>query len=175
MLAILKYKDIVFDEFYLDKDDVTIRRKTNGYYGRWEIDDKAVPFKFTAKNCYEYEGLHIPRTRTTIGIHWILTLLRGVEFEDGSVIDHLDGNPKNNVRENLRITSQHINCRNRKLRKDSSTGYAGINFRDNLYIVRRYVSGKRMYASAKTLKEAITKLGQFNALAESEGKAYIDR
>jgi len=175
MLSVLKYKERILEEFYLDEDDETIRRRKDGYYGRFKKHDPVVPFIFSSGRGIDYLGVHIPRTRTTIAVHWVLTLLRGIEIEDGSVIDHIDGNPQNNRRENLRVTTQKHNCRNRKLRKDNKTGYPGISYRDNLYIVRRQIAGKRRYASAKTLDDAVKIWHQFNDEARKCGEAFIDR
>jgi hypothetical protein len=175
MLYALKYKERILEWFYLDKDDNTIRRRKDGYYGRYKKHDIVEPYLFKSKKGYEYLGIHIPKTRKTIAVHWVLTILRGIDFEDGNVIDHIDGNPKNNTRENLRITTQSINCRNRKLRSDNKTGYPGITFRDNLYLVRRQIGGKRKYASAKTLDKAVEIWERFNEIANQCGEWYINR
>ena len=174
MLKILEHADKIKDEFYLDDDDITIRRKKDGYYGRFKKHDIVVPYKFKSSRGFEYEGIHIPRTRTTIAVHWILTLLRGIKIKDGSVIDHIDGNTKNNSRENLRVTTQSINCRNRKLRCDNKTGYAGITLRNNTYLVRRQINGERKHARTKSFDRAIEIWNEFNELAKKHGEAYID-
>lgn len=44
----------------------------------------------------------------------------------GSVIDHIDGNPANNKKSNLRITSQNKNLLNRALLSNNTTGIAGV-------------------------------------------------
>ena len=177
MLKALKYKEKILEEFYLDEDDNTIRRNKDGYHGRFKEHDIVKPYLFKGGNGTGYLGIHIPRTRETMAAHWVLTVLRGIHFEEGSVIDHKDGNPQNNTRTNLRVTTQSINSRNRVLRKDNKTGYPGINFNaaSSLYIVRKQVNGSRRYSSAKTLPEAILRLREFEAEAERLNEGYIHR
>jgi hypothetical protein len=177
MLKALKYRDKINEWFYLDDDDITVRRKKDGYHGRYKKDDIVKPYICGRGNGTKYFGVHIPGTRETIPMYWLLTVLRGIEFEDGSVIDHVDGNPENNERHNLRVTSQSVNCRNRKIRSDNKTGYPGVRYdnKSRLYIVRKQVNGERMYASAKSIDDAISKAKEFERLAELNGKGYIHR
>ena len=55
----------------------------------------------------------------------IWKMVYGVEPD---VIDHIDGNPRNNRLDNLRNTVHLSNCRNQKLRKNNSSGHLGVRF-----------------------------------------------
>ena len=44
----------------------------------------------------------------------------------GFVIDHINGDPRDNRKGNLRITSQTKNTYNERLKKNSTTGYKGV-------------------------------------------------
>lgn len=56
-------------------------------------------------------------------IIWVL--LNGV-IDENLTIDHIDGNPFNNRKDNLRLVTRKINQRNRKLMKNNTTGECGI-------------------------------------------------
>lgn len=45
---------------------------------------------------------------------------------EGCVIDHIDGNPRNNSVFNLRAVTMKVNSRNRKLSKANTTGMGGV-------------------------------------------------
>ncbi len=47
---------------------------------------------------------------------------------EGSVVDHINGNPRDCRKENLRIVSQRANTYNSGMRKSSTTGYKGVCF-----------------------------------------------
>ena len=74
----------------------------------------------------------------------IWKMIYGVEPE---VIDHIDGNPRNNVLSNLRDTTQLSNGRNMKMRKNNSSGHMGVRFdtRLNKWIAVITPSGKKVH------------------------------
>lgn len=60
----------------------------------------------------------------TIPLH---RLIMGIEKENNKVIvDHIDGNPLNNSKSNLRICSQKENCWNRGLKSTNTSGVTGV-------------------------------------------------
>lgn len=48
--------------------------------------------------------------------------------EKGYEVDHIDGNPRNNKRNNLRICTHHQNCMNRGFSKNNTSGFKGVSW-----------------------------------------------
>ncbi len=69
-----------------------------------------------------------------IFIHRVLYFLYNGQLDDKMVIDHFDGNPKNNSKENLRQVTYADNCRNKKLSSNNKTGINGIHECHNLIV-----------------------------------------
>jgi len=65
----------------------------------------------------------------------------------GMDTDHIDGNRQNNQKGNLRVCSHSENMRNRKLNKNSTSGYKGVHWSSKYrtWIARIQVNGSRLY------------------------------
>lgn len=174
MLKVIEHKEVLLASFYLDKDDNTVRRKIDGYRGRYKQHDVVNPY-YHKTTSGDYAMVHIPKTRKSVQLSHLLTLLRGIYIPDGSDIDHVNGNTLDNSRGNLRIVSHQLNCRNKKMHKNNTSGYTGISYnaKVNLYYVRKYIQGIRMYKSAKTMDEAKKILIDFERISFNEG--YTER
>lgn len=169
MLTVNKYKDILLEEFYLDLDDITVKRNKDGWRGKFKRHDTVKGFKMHKLG---YLGVHIPRTRKTIQMAHLVTLLRGTEIPEGFVVDHINGDTTINTRCNLRVVPQEINMRNCVKSKNNTSGHNGIswNKKADCYIVRKYIDGVRKYGgSAKTLKEAAVLMERLNKEASNCG------
>ena len=53
------------------------------------------------------------------------------KYFDGNMLDHIDGNPHNNKKENLRIATQFENTKNHKVYKNNQSGCSGVRFLEN--------------------------------------------
>jgi hypothetical protein len=51
-----------------------------------------------------------------------------MKAEDGVDVDHINGNPLDNRRENLRVCTRKQNCANSRARTNTSSRYKGVNF-----------------------------------------------
>lgn len=81
-------------------------------------------------------------------VHRILWILYNQEsIPDGLVIDHIDGNRKNNTKENLRLATYSQNSQNSKNRKNNSTGYKGISIKKDRGYFYYYCQICRNYKS----------------------------
>lgn len=111
----------------------------------------------TINGFYCYSGIQ--------ALHRILT-----DCPKGLVVDHINRNPLDNRRCNLRVCTQQVNNNNRKVRCTNKVGVTGISFvaKYGYYTVRKQLpNGKRKYlGKAKTAEEAIKILkgGDANAL-----------
>ena len=173
MRTINKHKDILLEWFYLDEDDMTVRRAKDGYRGRYTKHDAVFPYQLCSRG---YGGVHIPTTRTTVPYHQLLTILRGINIPDVSVIDHIDGNSDNNKRDNIRVVTQSINCKNTRMKKNNTSGVTGINWNEasNSYVVRKQIKGTRVYLGHRnTLQEAIILLDSYKDALLLDG--YTER
>lgn len=146
--------------FYYDENTPTClsrcsqtshKTKLKLFSGTGEITNKAGYYQV------EFRG-------KTYQVHRIICLLFGYDLSDkGRVVDHLDGNTKNNKIDNLRVTSRAVNQRNTKLNKNNTTGMSGVTFskKTNSYVasVKRIDSKSRKYKSFK-----IDKYGREGAL-----------
>lgn len=71
------------------------------------------------------------------------------------VVDHVDGNPLNNTRENLRLATHAENARNTKLRKDNKCGFKGVRKSRNKWRATITVHGEaKNLGSFDTAEEA---------------------
>lgn len=76
--------------------------------------------------------------------------------ESGMCVDHIDGNPLNNCKSNLRICTIHQNCYNRKAGKANATGIVGVQKKN-----------KSEYNAYITFNKKRINLGNFKNLDEA--------
>jgi HNH endonuclease len=99
---------------------------------------------------------------------------------DFDVIDHIDGDGTNNKIFNLRTANMAVNARNAAMRKDSSSGIAGVHWHVGrwgrpVWVARVQINGKRHFlGSFDDIEDA--KSARLHALAKygfgpSHGKA----
>jgi len=76
----------------------------------------------------------------TILMHRVIT-----NAPPDKVVDHIDGNPLNNCRSNLRICTQAENIRNKGKRIDNTTGFCGVFKSWKGFMAKIRANGKQFY------------------------------
>ncbi len=109
------------------------------------------------KGNYVYTHINSKKIR----LHRMLMLA-----EPGQEIDHIDGNPLNNLTNNLRLCTRAENQRNRALHKNNTSGFKGVVRHFNKWRAQVRVNGKLRYfgifsdktQAARAYNEAVRKL-----------------
>lgn len=83
-------------------------------------------FKWSVSVCPNNKNKFYTQSRIkgqgkTISIHRLV-----MKAKKGETVDHIDGNPLNNTRSNLRLCSQSNNSKNQNLRVTNTTGFKGV-------------------------------------------------
>ena len=101
-----------------------VRRGRGAGYAHRHIGDEA------GLKCYMRDGdRHMIRVYfggRLYPAHRVIWTLECGEIAEGHVIDHIDGNPFNNILSNLRSIPSEENTRNAKKRLDNKTGVTGV-------------------------------------------------
>lgn len=86
--------------------------------------------------------------------HYIL----GFRYEqDYIVVDHINHNPLDNRKENLRICTQQENIFNSSKGANNTSGIRGVTYKkaDNLWVAQLMINGQTLYKSFKSKEQAI--------------------
>ena len=113
--GIIYWKEWVSPEWY----------KYKGSYNRFLLERAGKPVEFG-----KTRSGHLRTNaggRSSVYAHhiaWVLTYGKLPEH----YIDHIDGNPENNILGNLRDVPHNINLLNQRMRKDNSSGVTGVSW-----------------------------------------------
>lgn len=116
--------------FFIDGEDL---EKIKGY--KW------IPRRYKNKSIF-YINTYTKENNSLL-LHRLI-----MDFPEGMVVDHIDGNPLNNQKSNLRVCSKAQNTRNRKKPSTGLTSkYKGVHLfkRDNKYIAKIGINDLRKY------------------------------
>jgi len=65
--------------------------------------------------------------RRSLHMHRVVAERMGLSL-DGCLVDHINGNPLDNRRTNLRVASKAVNARNSRTPSTNTSGYRGVSF-----------------------------------------------
>lgn len=135
------------------------------------IDGDLVQFKWYAQKQSDdlfrvqrnatYSG---SKTRTTVLLHRVILermLMRPIVRKE--LVDHIDGNPLNNRRSNLRLAFQGQNRANSRISRNNKSGYKGVYWRKDMKTWRAQIRKDKV----------IIHLGYFNTPEEAH-QAYCE-
>ena len=113
--------------------------------------DYIKPYKWFKINNHNYVSCHFldeNKIRKMMQLHrYLMYLSNNFNLDSSLDIDHIDGDPLNNLLSNLRTCTTSQNCRNSNRKKNSSSQYKGVNFfkRDKKWKAEIYVNGKNLF------------------------------
>jgi hypothetical protein len=125
------------------------------------------------KNSENYVRSSSNGNTNTIGLHNLI-----MNPPEGYFVDHIDRNPLNNRRENLRICNKNENSFNRGIRSDSSSGVKGVTY---IQVSQKWSAYIGAYGEVINLGLFVNKEDAIRARKEAEVKyhgefrhSYID-
>lgn len=143
---------------YYVENDYMVGETTNGNKFYFDISD----FDIVSKRNWFMNGDYITCKYNSkkIKLHRYI-----LNCSDDLVVDHIDGNPKNNRRNNIRICTQKENSYNCKIRNDSNNNYKGVVFVGNgMYRARIQKDGKRFWIGTYRSEESAARAYNEKAL-----------
>ena len=156
-----KPNDVIY---YNDYAELILTDRYDNEVGRTKIDIEDVELfkdKRVCKDSKDYaickwDGKQRKAHRIIMGV-----------VEDSSIeVDHINGDPSDNRKCNLRVCTHSENLKNQKLHEDNTSGYSGVNWDKNKrrWVAEIIVDGKRIRKRFKTKEEAIAKRKEWEEL-----------
>ena len=99
------------DEFMIDADDIPLVK-----FHRWRFSHSHIVTGSKTKG-------------GVIDVSWIITGLTREQLDDGYVVDHINGNAKDNRKQNLRICTQPENVLNKSFMSTNTSGFIGVAYK----------------------------------------------
>ena len=101
-------------------EDYVIGYGTNGLSFMFDLEDYERVSKHTWRVIKKTKNVFTTINKKTISMHKFIT------GTTSQIIDHIDGNPSNNRKSNLRYCNNQENSRNLKIHKNNTSGVTGV-------------------------------------------------
>jgi hypothetical protein len=137
----MTYEEYPKYRFY---ENQTIKNMITGEYVRGRYDMEG--YRLVALE--NRSGRHINKH-----FHVVFMACFKPDKTSGLVIDHVNGNRKDNSLENLRRITESANSRNKPKRKGCTSQYYGVHFKDNKWVARIIINKERIYIGAFETEE----------------------
>lgn len=136
------------------------------------VDDEDYEYlnqwKWFFKKGYPARNITISKNkRKTIFLYNIL-----LNPEPGYIIDHIDGNPLNNLKSNLRLTTKSQNNQNRTKSKFKSSKYKGVSWYKKLNKWRAFISVNYKFKHIGLFESEVDAAKAYNTAALTYFKDY---
>ena len=141
-----------FPKYQINENGIVMNIKFGRILKTFTITQKRTGYQQKKLSLYKEDKKQCKAT-----IHRLLAITFIPNPDNLPEVDHIDGNSLNNTLTNLRWCPQCDNCQNRGVQKNNKLGIKNIFYdkKMNRYIFAKYVKGKRITESFKTLDEAI--------------------
>jgi len=145
-----KHKDTfkaTHNPYVIEDNVVKMKCSNSNLWFTFDLDDLDLANKYS---WYEKDNSGYIYTRCESGkllrFHRYILGLNNNDFNNGIIVDHIDGNPSNNRRDNLRICTASENMKNIKIRSNNKSGFMGVHYVDRIKRYHAYitVNGKRI-------------------------------
>lgn len=120
---------------HIDEQDKDLFEKN-----KWQTTCPRPDLTYVSRRMRTKEGRKGIYLHRVIAERMIGRLLRRSEY-----VDHIDGNPLNNIRINLRISTGSQNCFNSKKPKNNTSGYKGVRRNHKRWMAVIKVNRKPIY------------------------------
>lgn len=130
-------KNEYIDFFFIDLEDIEKVK-----YHKW-------------RKSHEHFITGQPANKQQKELSWVIL---GLEKGFDKVVDHIDGNPRNNTKSNLRICAQSQNVLNKSFMSNNTSGFIGVSYskdRNRYDPEIRYNNIRCHLGYKKTLEEAV--------------------
>lgn len=161
------------NKYDLDSYDYGIGWTGNGTEFKFSKSDYELiyPYRWNINPKWNYIAAHeIDNHSQAVYLHRLIMGVHGLDYKEIQV-DHLNGDPTDCRRENLRICTSHDNAKNKSIYKNNKTGVQGVYWdtTKQRYIATAYDNNHKQVAFAfKNLSDAIKKRKELENLYYGE-------